>query len=170
MGAKRKSNWSDQAPEGVPTLGSLLARQSNTSAALNVVNLCDPVAEEPQVDDSAAANADNCDAGESEPVVATKKAKRFVLDRDMPIMAYFEFKMAKSPDSSRQVEMLHCKACNAGAEPEWSRYKQDTVRKHLGRCFDGQGELIPRTDGESFFRGPIAKNLKQFTSKKAVFG
>jgi hypothetical protein len=54
--------------------------------------------------------------------------------------------MATMPDSKCVIEQFRCIACDAGKEPKWTAYKQDSALKHLGVIFNDTGELVARTD------------------------
>jgi hypothetical protein len=143
MGRKRKPSTNDVAPKGVPTLGRLLGLESRGPRVSSDVPEPKPAVHEPQ-ELLPGAHAEGSADCSSEP--APRKARRFILDHNAPIMAYFEFKLAKPQGSQRNVELYRCVPCDAGEEPKWSVYKQDSALKHLGKRFDGNGNLIDRID------------------------
>jgi hypothetical protein len=85
-------------------------------------------------------------ADEAEPLSAPQKARRFMPDRDMPIMAFSRFRKATMPDSKCVIEQFRCIACDGSKEPKWTTYKQESALKHLGVMIDVTGELVARTD------------------------
>lgn len=133
------------APKGIPTLGNLLARRNTVvdlveddCAAANDVQSRQPETEEGQggVSDTPEVSAEGTVA----------KRRRSTLDRNSTHMAYFKFQKSKIVETGRVVEQFHCIACDAGKDPNWMLYKQDSILKHIGKQFNSDGELVERSD------------------------
>jgi hypothetical protein len=169
MSGKRGSA---ERAKGTSTLASLFSKRARASQqepiAIDVDPEIDVVASGVDADPGPSTSAP------SEPVAATfattvvadapepqpdeGKRRRYRLEQDNPVLAYFEFKSFRK--DTRKIYYSRCLACDAGKDDKWVEFKSDTVLKHLGKCFDDTGDLVDRKDR---YNGSLhRKNVKVY--------